>query len=293
MIDECYDLLEAKQSGESNIKPFFKSIDKIYGTLRTMLSDAVSHEYIQRNVVIIGSKLFRDIIKGLPEGEEIQIPSFDDVTTILSATKGSWIEAPVVLMAYYGLRKSEALGLRWQNVTDTHILVRDTIVKISGFSSLFRENTTKNKYSKRDLPLNDYMREYLKQVKQTQQANKQRFGDAYNDTDFVCTSELGGSLLADSVTKKYQKLLAHTGITCTRRIELLRTAISCQLQTETHYSSLAGAWLGHTPQNVTESHYFNPRVDNSLKYIADVIQTLTERRAKSLQDSDYHHTTTE
>lgn len=293
--EECFRRQSAIEAGPTDHpapRPFFKSIPKILATLSGLLNNALEYEYINRNVATM-RKPYRKILQTLPRGEEKLVPSFDEVTEILSVvhryihrddrTENDYgFETVVVLMAYYGLRKEEALGLRWCNISEEHMLIRDTIVKTKGNPALFRENWTKTHNrgtdsSRRDLPLNDFMKDYLRGIRMRQKKDKLNCGDGYKDNGFVCALVDGSNLKPDTVSQKFSRLLKANNL---RNFELesLRNALASQLLNETLYSSMVGMWLGHAPKNITEAHYIDPKVNDSLKYIANVIQTFAERR---------------
>lgn len=81
----------------------------------------------------------------------------DEVEKLFAAAKGTNLEIPIFLGAFYGLRRSEALGLKWsaidfQNDTITirHIV---TSCNLDGKHVQIAQDTTKIKSSLRTLPL--------------------------------------------------------------------------------------------------------------------------------------------
>lgn len=57
------------------------------------------------------------------------IPSIDDIQAIMQAIQGKDIELPVLLALWLGMRMSEIVGLRWQNVTEDYIIVKEAVVR--------------------------------------------------------------------------------------------------------------------------------------------------------------------
>ena len=56
----------------------------------------------------------------------------EQVVELLKCSKGNVIETPVILACYYGLRRSEIAGLKWQNVdfASKTITIKSTVVRV-------------------------------------------------------------------------------------------------------------------------------------------------------------------
>lgn len=59
---------------------------------------------------------------------EIQIPSKEDLRKILQSCQGTPYELPIMLAVWLGLRQSEILGLRWEDIDGEYLNVRRAIV---------------------------------------------------------------------------------------------------------------------------------------------------------------------
>ena len=102
---------------------------------------------------------------------------------------------PMAFMgAYYGLRRSELLGLRWESINfqEKTISIENTVVRVS---TLVEKEATKTRDSKRKLYLFPAAEECLSAVRQEQDDYKSFFGDAYRDTKgYVFTREDGAGM---------------------------------------------------------------------------------------------------
>ncbi len=85
---------------------------------------------------------------------EVSIPSGDDVEAIMLAAKGTRDELPILLAVWLGLRMSEILGLKWEDVEGNILHIRRALVDEG-------EKTTKTYTSQRDLPLPEYIKDLL------------------------------------------------------------------------------------------------------------------------------------
>ena len=108
----------------------------------------------------------------------------DEVNALFEAAKGSKLELPILFGAFYGLRRSEAIGLKWDAIDFEQgtISVKRTVTStiIDGKYQEFEQQSAKTKSSLRTLPLIGSFREYFLQVKEAQELNKQVCGNCYN-----------------------------------------------------------------------------------------------------------------
>lgn len=93
--------------------------------------------------------------------------SLEEAQRLLAEVKGTKLELPVTLSLTYGFRRSEALGLRWEDVDfqDNRIFVRHTIVEgvADGKRVLVGRDTMKTTGSRRTLPLFEPITTMLKE----------------------------------------------------------------------------------------------------------------------------------
>lgn len=85
---------------------------------------------------------------------DIAIPSGDDVAAIMHAAKDTEAELPIMLAMWLGLRMSEILGLKWQDIDKNTLHIRRALIDEG-------EKTTKTYSSQRDLPIPPYIRQLL------------------------------------------------------------------------------------------------------------------------------------
>lgn len=89
----------------------------------------------------------------------------DEINQLLACVKGTLIETPVMLAAFYGLRRSEAVGLRWDAIDfqQNTITIQHTVIacRLNGKYEVIARDTTKTKSSRRTLPLAAPIRKHL------------------------------------------------------------------------------------------------------------------------------------
>ena len=142
----------------------------------------------------------------------------DEVNALFEAAKGSKLELPILFGAFYGLRRSEAIGLKWDAIDfdQNTITIRHTVTScdLDGKRVLVASDTTKTKSSMRTLPLAPFMRERLLTLKEEQQENRRLCGRSYikDYLEYVCVNEIGDLIKPHYVTESFPKLLKAKGM---------------------------------------------------------------------------------
>ena len=121
--------------------------------------------------------------------------TLEEAEHLISAVHGDPIEFPVIMAAYYGLRRSEIVGLRWKaidfesdRITIDHTVIQ---VKVDGELKIIAKDRAKNKASCRSLPLMPQIKEMLLQMKNEQEENRRLCGNCYHDSEYVYVNKLG------------------------------------------------------------------------------------------------------
>ena len=144
--------------------------------------------------------------------------SADEMQKMFEALRGTKLELPVLVAAFYGLRRGEVVGLKWDAIDFEQgtISVKRTVTStiIDGKYQEFEQQSAKTKSSLRTLPLIGSFREYFLQVKAAQELNKQVCGNCYNyEYDgFAFVDELGERMRANYLTSAFPKFLEDHGL---------------------------------------------------------------------------------
>ena len=142
----------------------------------------------------------------------------DEVNALFEAAKGTKLELPILFGAFYGLRRSEAIGLKWDAIDfdQNTITIRHTVTScdLDGKRVLVASDTTKTKSSMRTLPLVPFMRERLLALKEEQKENRRLCGRSYikDYLDYVCVNEIGDLIKPHYVTTAFPDLLKANGM---------------------------------------------------------------------------------
>ena len=142
----------------------------------------------------------------------------EELERLLEASKDHPYSLLIQMTTFYGLRRSEALGLKWDAIDferGTISVIRTvTTITLDGKQTEIEQQSAKTKSSLRTLPLIGSFREYFLQVKEAQKLNKQVCGNCYNyEYDgFVFVDELGERMRANYLTSAFPKFLEDHGL---------------------------------------------------------------------------------
>ncbi len=144
--------------------------------------------------------------------------SAEEMQKMFEALRGTKLELPVLVAAFYGFRRGEVLGLKWDAIDferGTISVIRTvTTITVNGKQTEIEQQSAKTKSSLRTLPLIGSFREYFLQVKEAQELNKQVCGNCYNHEydGFVFVDELGERMRANYLTSAFPKFLEDHGL---------------------------------------------------------------------------------
>ena len=144
--------------------------------------------------------------------------SAEEMQKMFEALRGTKLELPVLVAAFYGFRRGEVLGLKWDAIDferGTISVIRTvTTITLDGKQTEIEQQSAKTKSSLRTLPLIGSFREYFLQVKEAQELNKQICGNCYNHEydGFVFVDELGERMRANYLTSAFPKFLEDHGL---------------------------------------------------------------------------------
>ena len=186
--------------------------------------------------------------------------SAEEMQKMFEALRGTKLELPVLVAAFYGLRRGEVVGLKWDAIDFEQgtISVKRTVTStiIDGKYQEFEQQSAKTKSSLRTLPLIGSFREYFMQVKEAQELNKQVCGNCYNyEYDgFVFVDELGERMRVEYLTNAFPKFLESHGLRRMRFHDLRHSCASLLLANGVPLKHIQ-EWLGHSDFTTTANIY--------------------------------------
>ena len=186
--------------------------------------------------------------------------SAEEMQKMFEALRGTKLELPVLVAAFYGFRRGEVLGLKWDAIDferGTISVIRTvTTITLDGKHTEIEQQSAKTKSSLRTLPLIGSFREYFMQVKEAQDLNKQICGNYYNHQydGFVFVDEMGERMRANYLTSAFPKFLESHGLRRMRFHDLRHSCASLLLANGVPLKHIQ-EWLGHSDFTTTANIY--------------------------------------
>ena len=173
-----------------------------------------------------------------------------------------------VVAAYYGLRRSEVLGLKWDAVDFDKgtIKIKERVVRVK---TVQRKPGTKTPEGYRALPLLPVVRKCLEDIRQKQQNYRNFFGDTYIDSDYVFTWEDGHLYDPNYITRTFNKATAKYG---RPQVTLHKLRYSCaSLLFDLGWSlKKVQTWIGHSDADTTLNIYAQYQKKRLLEDVEDI-----------------------
>lgn len=241
-----------------NIK--WNTVKKYHANIHKALEDAIRLELIDNNPADhIEHKKCEQYIAEHYNAEELN--------TLFEKAKNELIEPIILVTAYYGLRKEETLGLKWnaidfknKTITIKHVVTNGAV---NGKRVVVKKNRTKGKSSYRTLPLMDDIENLLLKEKTKQEENKKIFGNTYKNKDnYIFTDEEGNLIKPDRVNRRFKKLLQDNDLKIIRFHDL-RHSCATLLLSLGHTLEEIQIWLGHSTIKTTEIYANNMVLDKT------------------------------
>lgn len=184
----------------------------------------------------------------------------DELNKLFEAVAGTKLELPVLLGAFYGLRRSEIVGLKWSAIDfeQNTITISHTVTScnLDGKCVIVAKDTTKTKSSRRTLPLVPYFHEKLLAVKAQQGRNQKLCGRSYNREflEYICVDDIGDRFKPNYITSQFPRLLERNGFRKIRFHDLRHSCASLLLASGVPMKHIQ-EWLGHSDFSTTANIY--------------------------------------
>ena len=137
--------------------------------------------------------------------------SVSELETLFQAVKGDPCEFPVLMAAFYGLRRSEIMGLRWRAIDfeNNLITIDHTVVQCmcDGTTITVEKDRTKNQSSCRSMPLVPQYRDLLLRMKVRQECCRKLCGNCYTESEYIFVNDMGEPYQPNYVTQHFKLVL--------------------------------------------------------------------------------------
>ena len=225
------------------------SIRKIISILRQVLYYAVLYGDIK-----INPALQVPMPKKTNKKDERQVfLTVEDARKMLDAFRDEKIGPIVFVTLYYGLRKSEALVLRWQAIDfeANTITINHTVVD---GSHIVAKDSTKFYCSRRTYELLPDVKDLLLKLKDQQKGYRLRLGSGYHNNDYIFKNPNGVPYRPDSLTRSFKRALARHGLPQMRYHDLRHSTASIIVDKGWDINDIK-EWLVHVDISTTANIY--------------------------------------
>ena len=224
------------------------SVKKHAPVLNQIFEAALIEELVMRNPVSVVP---------LPKQEKREpvgrFMTAEEANQMLEAFRGHELQPLIYVTLYYGLRRSEVLGLKWNAVDfDAGTLkIQHTVVKQK---TIIAKDTTKSMNSRRVYPLLPEVRNLLLHLKEKQAKDRADFGDCYTESEYIFVWSDGKPYRPDYVTRAFKKVLVQHGLPDMRFHDIRHSTASILYDKGWELKDIQ-EWLGHADISTTGNIY--------------------------------------
>lgn len=249
IIQKYYNTLLKNNVSASTIK-------SINQHLKPCLEEATRQDFINKN--------FAKLIE-LPKTEKIEkleILTPEQQAQFIKAIKGHDLEMLFIMALGTGLRLGELLGLKWQDIdfTNSSLEVKRSLKRVSfidkdltkSYHVIEQEPKTKN--SKRVVPIPKNILNQLKEYKKEQNKTILKYGDVYNNSDYVFCNELGFPIDSKKPARNLKSILTKLNIEPIKFHGLRKTYATRLFENEVPPKTVQ-MLMGHSDISITMNIY--------------------------------------
>ena len=239
------------------------TVTKYHANISSAIKYAVKENYIPYSVMgkVERPSTERFVGKFLKQSEVIKL---------FEVVKDHKLELGVIFGAFYGLRRSEVIGLRWEaiNFEENSISIEHTVTEalIDGKRVTIADDKTKTKSSYRTLPLVPAVRAKLLAIQAEQDTNRRLCGKSYNKADsvYIYVDALGNRIKPNYLTSAFPEFITKNGFKRMRFHDLRHSCASLLLANGVSLKEIQ-EWLGHSDFAITANIYAHLEFDSKLK----------------------------
>ena len=224
------------------------SLKKHSVILKNILNNAFLEELINRNPAL---KI--PLPKKENEESRCKFLNAKEANDLLKIFKEHRLQPLIYMTLYYGLRRGEAIGLKWSAIDFKNNTVEINHI-VTQSLRIDAKDKTKTAAGKRKYVLLPEIKEILQDLKKDTQYNKKIFGKSYIKSDYVFTWEDGHMYRPDYITKEFTKVLAKNNFPKMRFHDLRHSCASILYDKGWEIKDIQ-TWLGHADIQTTANIY--------------------------------------
>ena len=195
-----------------------------------------------------------------------------ELNTLFTLIKDDPLQIVIYLASFYGLRRSEVLGLKWDafDFVNKTITIKHKAIETRKDNKrvILLKDKTKNQSSYRTLPLVDDIIVVLQEHKKQIDENKKLCGNSYNKKylDYICVDSMGKLFRPEYVTDHFTLIMdKNKDILKKIRFHDLRHSCASLLLAKGIPMKEIQDWLGHSTYSTTANIYAHLEKDTKNK----------------------------
>ncbi|SFK37300.1 Site-specific recombinase XerD [Geodermatophilus ruber] len=258
------------------------TVRRIHATLRSALSYGVKTRRLPFNVA-------SNVTPPNGARPEVQPWSAGELVTFLRHVETDRLGPLFEVIAATGLRRGEALGLRWTDLdlANRTARIRQTVVDVGGRLEF---STPKTRSSEATVPLTERAVQALLQWRLGQDIDRQTWGTAYEDHGLVFARENGAPLRPEYVTRRFVALSQAAGLRQVRLHDLRHGAASLLLAAGVPMA-IVSKMLRHSSIGITVDTYGHLSEDTA-RTASDAMAAALERAFETTAAAARDHAAT-
>ena len=237
------------------------TIRTVYSILRSALDGAVRDGLLARNPAAVVRR------PGVARREARHLDA-DDVVAVLRAAQESRNYTALALIAATGIRRGEALALRWDRVDlDAGVMrIEATLARIAG---RLVSTEPKTERSRRTVPLPSGVVAMLRKHRAAQLEERLHAGDQWTETGLVFATEFGTAVDPRNLLRTMQTAAMAAGVKDVGVHTLRHSAAASWLESGTHIKAVSDM-LGHSSIAITGDVYGHTSGDTARAAVDDL-----------------------
>jgi integrase len=250
--------LRAKGLSESTVR-------SAYTILRAILDTAVRDGALARNPAAA-------VKRPKVTAKESVFLTPEQVRALLDAAKSSRYAPLFSLLVNTGVRRGEALALRWSDIDfeDKLLRVRGTLARVDGDLIV---TSTKTAKSKRSIPVSDGTDRLLKDIRKQQVRDQLKAGSQWHQSGYVFTTEDGRPCDPRNALRALKSAATKAGMTGVG-LHTLRHSAATAMLTNGVPLKVVSEILGHASIVITADIYGHVSPDVSREALATLSKSL-------------------
>ena len=248
------------------------TINHRHANIRKALQDAFK-------IGLISSNPADRITKPKVDPFQTSVYNNSELSLLFKVFKGDPLEVAIYFAAFYGLRRSEIIGLKWncidferKTITIQHVVTQATV---DGQFKLVKKNRTKTKASNRSLPLVPHFELLLLQLLEKQHSNRKICRGSYCEDfkEYIFVDNIGQLLKPSYVSQHFRYVCDKNKLKHIRFHDLRHSCATLLYENGVDMKAIQ-EWLGHSNISTTLNIYTHLNYKNKVQSANAIIGIL-------------------